>query len=96
MSKIRVLEDQYKTQGQSVATVVLEADSRDDFEGLEAKKLAMEFARSRNFPAYGISNFPAIYPVDASGQTTDAIFRGLDKVVAWRCDIDISSGRLAW
>ena len=89
----RIVEDKYQTDGKSKATVVVEADQRSELERMEAKTAAVEFARTKNFPAFGISNIPQIYPVDDTGEISDAMLHGKKPVKAYRMDVDISPGR---
>lgn len=90
---VKIVEDKYTTDGKTKATVVVEAPAREALERMEAKMAAVEFARTKNFPAYGISNTPQIYPVDDSGEISDDMLHGRKPVKAYRMDVDISPGR---
>lgn len=93
---LRIVESEYRTSGNQLATVVVEADRHEELLNTNAKLKALEYARSKNFPAHGISNLPAPYPVGVGGQVTDGVLTGKEKIAAWRLDVDVSPGRSSW
>ena len=91
---VRVVEDLFSTEGSEYATVVLEADSRDELDKPDVKRKAMEYARSRNFSPYGIAGFVSIYPVDDKGETGHALFSGQRSIKAYRTDVRMVSSSI--
>jgi len=89
---VRVIEDEFAISGREAAKVVLEADSRQELEKPDVKTKAMEYARSKNFIPFAVTNFMQIYPVDSEGKSGDDMLSGKKPVKAYRVDVELVAG----
>lgn len=72
--------------------VIIEADGQEEVLSPNAKKLALETASSK-VSRPGISGNETPYPVDAEGNTSEALVLGqAGRASAYRCDYKIQGG----
>lgn len=72
-------------------TVTVQGDTQEEVTSAAAKNLALSEAGSR-ISRPGISGSPSAYPVDAAGETSDALMMGRGQVAGYRCDFPITGG----
>jgi hypothetical protein len=92
---LKVVEEAYRTEGRSRAIVTVEGSSRAEVDSLQARNIALDYAREKNFPAHGLSGIPAPFPVDEYGNMTEALLHGKVPIAAWRAEVIISPGSTA-
>lgn len=89
---VRVIEEEFTISSRDSARVVLQADSREELVKPAVKTQAMEYARSKNFVPFAVTNFVQPYPVDQDGKSGDDLLSGKKPVKAYRVDIDLVAG----
>jgi hypothetical protein len=86
---IKILEPLCKI-GNAVATVVVEAPTRELVLSAEAKKAAVSWAMGKGVRNPGIAGNVSAYPVDAAGNSDNDLLTGAAAVAAFRADIPLN------
>lgn len=73
-------------------TVTLGAPTRELLEGSDAMKAAQAVCGQAGFAARGIVDYPLLYPVNAQGETTQAVALGQEPLHEWRGDYKFTTG----
>lgn len=83
---IRIVEEKTTNPAAQEMFVVLAAPTREELEGTKVIDLAKQVAVTRGFSLRGLSDKPNIYPVDAKGETPDALLLGTVPVAEYWAD----------
>lgn len=90
---LQVLPELCKVQGNE-ATVVLQGDNPTEVNSPEATRLAIKQAGVLGLPLAGLSNQSGPYPVDANGNSDEALCSGQSgTVTGYRQDYRLLSSR---
>jgi hypothetical protein len=88
---LRVVEDKC-TEESNKLCIVLESDVRDELESMDARVMALNYAKSKGANVAGLNSFPSAYPVNSDGEMSSKVLLNQEKVAAYRCDFEILSG----
>jgi hypothetical protein len=87
---LRVVSQQLNDR---TGTVTIEGDGQEEVMSHPAKQLALQTATAGGISRPGLSGNESVYPVDAEGNSSDALVLGqAGKAHAFRCDYKIQGG----
>jgi hypothetical protein len=73
-------------------TIVVQGPNTESVVSQQAREMVLKVAGSQGLMRAGLSSTPSAYPVDAQGDTNDAVMFGKVPVAAYRCEYKIASG----
>lgn len=73
-------------------TITVEGPTQEEVLGSGAKNVALQAAAREGLSRPGLSGGESAYPVDANGETGDALILGRGVVAAYRCEYRVTGG----
>lgn len=89
---LRVMPDLCKNSNANSMVVVLDGDQRGELTSVDARNLALQYARQVGFPARGLGGVPYPFPVNEAGETNEKLLMGQEKIASWRAEFTVNAG----